>query len=66
MCSYEYYIFKNSLFHRTPLVAASNSYKVALLPRNREIVRSACSWNLLHLPVEEKENMLLIREYNII
>ena len=43
--SFEYCdIFKNSLFHRTPLPAASTRYpKVPLLFRNGEIIRSACS-----------------------
>ena len=43
MFSYKYWeILKNSFFHRTPLVAASNSYKLPLSLRNGEILRSAC------------------------
>ena len=40
MFSYKYWeILKNSFFHRTPLVAASNSYKLPLSLRNGEILR---------------------------
>ena len=47
MCSCEYYqILKNS--YRTPLVAASNSYKVPLCHLG---IRPACKLNLLYLPV---------------